>query len=517
VFESLLPDVADSPAIDLLEIDQFDQLQREFPSMYRRIFSDPKAPRTVIVIPSMSLDTGELAKIQGVLHYEERMLCLLMLLKLPRTEVIYVTSKPVDPAIVDYYLHLLPGVPAAHARRRLVMVACHDDSLTPLTKKILDRPEALETIRSAISFPQAAHMTCFNSTGLERTLAVRLSVPLYAADPELAEIGTKSVGRRVLRDAGLSVPDGIEDIRDADGLVDAVIELHGRNPMLETAVVKLNEGFSGEGNALLDLSGLAEAGSLRSEAQSRIRERLRCVAEDEIPERFISKIAQMGAIIEAKITGKRFRSPSVQMRIDPTGAIALVSTHDQVLSGLDGQVFEGCTFPARPSYRLHLHDAGFRVAEALRDAGVIGRFAVDFVTVKDRGSWSHHAIEINLRKGGTTFPYLMLDFLTNGTYDPDTGVFRTPTGDSRSYYATDNLVHDSYRDLTPTELIDLAVLNGFLYDAPSQQGLVLHLMGAAREHGKIGIVSIADERRTALQRYRSATAALTRHAGSIQT
>jgi hypothetical protein len=200
------------------------------------------------------------------------------------------------------------------------------------------------------------------------------------------------------------------------------------------------------------------------------------------------------------------------MRIDPTGAIAIVSTHDQVLSGLDAQVFEGCTFPARPSYRLDLHDAGLRVARELRNAGVIGRFAVDFVTVKEGDSWTHHAIEINLRKGGTTFPYLMLEFLTNGSYDPDTGVFRTPTGDARSYYATDNLVRDAYRGRSPTDLIDLAVFNGFLYDAPSQQGLVLHLLGAAPEHGKIGIVSIADDRRHALQRYRSASAALTRHA-----
>ncbi len=515
MFESLAM-VSDRKRLDLAEIERFDRLQRSFPAMYRQVFSDPKAPRTVVVIPSMSLDIHELAKIDGVLHYEERMLCLLMLLKLPRTEVVYVTSRTIDQAIVDYYLHLLPGIPAAHARGRLHMISCEDSSLTPLTQKILDRPHIVEAIRQAVAFPAAAHMTCFNSTHLERTLAVRLSMPLYASDPELADIGTKSVGRRVLRKAGLSVPDGIEGIGDTEELVDAVVELHQRNPLLETAIVKLNEGFSGEGNALVDLRGMRESASIRHEARRRLHEELVCVAADEVPERFLSKIERMGAIIEAKISGKRFRSPSVQMRIDPTGAITLVSTHDQVLSGLDGQVFAGCTFPARPGYRLDLHDAGRRVARELRDAGVIGRFAVDFVTVRAQGSWRHHAIEINLRKGGTTFPYLMLEFLTNGTYDPDTGVFRTPTGDSRSYYATDNLVQDAYRGLTPAELIDLAVFNGFLYDAPSQQGLVLHLMGAVPEYGKIGIVSIADHRRLALQRYRSATAALTRHAEELR-
>ena len=511
MFESL-PLMEGPPSVDLLELERFDRLQRSSPAMYRQVFSDPKAPRTVVVVPSMSLDIVELAKIDGVLHYEERMLCLLMLLKLPARR--WCTSR------VGRWIRrswtttstCFPGVPAAHARSRLKMVSCEDSSLTPLTQKILDRPHVVEMIRTAVSYPAAAHMTCFNSTHLERTLAVHLSMPLYASDPELAEIGTKSVGRRVLRDAGLSVPDGVEGITDTDGLIDAVVDLHGRNPTLDTTIVKLNDGFSGEGNAVLDLRGLHESPSPRTEARRALFERLTCVAIDEIPERFLSKVEGMGAIVEEKISGRRFRSPSVQMRIDPTGAIAIVSTHDQVLSGLDAQVFEGCTFPARRSYRLDLHDAGHRVAQELRNAGVIGRFAVDFVTVREGDTWTHRAIEINLRKGGTTFPYLMLEFLTNGSYDPDTGVFRTPTGDARSYYATDNLVRDAYRGRSPTDLIDLAVFNGFLYDAPSQQGLVLHLLGAAPEHGKIGIVSIADDRRHTLQRYRSASAALTRHA-----
>ena len=51
---------------------------------------------------------------------------------------------------------------------------------------------------------------------------------------------------------------------------------------------------------------------------------------------------------------------------------------------------------------------------------MIGRFAVDFVTVQDDGgSWTAYAIELNLRKGGTTHPFLTLQFLTDGQYDGD--------------------------------------------------------------------------------------------------
>jgi hypothetical protein len=46
----------------------------------------------------------------------------------------------------------------------------------------------------------------------------------------------------------------------------------------------------------------------------------------------------------------------------------------------------------------------------LRDKGVLGRFAVDFISVKNKNGWTHYPIEINLRKGGTTHPYIMLQF-----------------------------------------------------------------------------------------------------------
>ena len=82
-----------------------------------RVFADPKARRTVVVIPSMSLDHEELAKLRGASRYEERFLCLLMLLQLPATPVVYITSEPVAASIVDYYLGL-------DARRRPARRTC---------------------------------------------------------------------------------------------------------------------------------------------------------------------------------------------------------------------------------------------------------------------------------------------------------------------------------------------------------------------------------------------------------
>ena len=104
----------------------------------------------VLVIPSLTLDSEVLMRISGVHHYEERMLCLLLLLRMPRSRVIYVSSTPIAESIIDYYLHLLPGVPPTHARQRLVLIACHDASNRPLTEKILERPRILARIRDAM-------------------------------------------------------------------------------------------------------------------------------------------------------------------------------------------------------------------------------------------------------------------------------------------------------------------------------------------------------------------------------
>src|SRR3712207_1899453 len=75
------------------ETSAFEDLQARLTQMFQG-FSDPDAPRTVLIVPSLSMDREVLANISGVHHYEERMLCYLMLLRLPRTQVIYVTSYP---------------------------------------------------------------------------------------------------------------------------------------------------------------------------------------------------------------------------------------------------------------------------------------------------------------------------------------------------------------------------------------------------------------------------------------
>ena len=106
-----------------------------------------RRPRQIVVVPSLSLDQAELMKIKGVHHYEERLLFSLIRLRNPETRLIYVTSQPLHPSIVDYYLELLPGIP------RVRMRAIASTYLQPMThrlslclEKILARPRSHTTL-----------------------------------------------------------------------------------------------------------------------------------------------------------------------------------------------------------------------------------------------------------------------------------------------------------------------------------------------------------------------------------
>lgn len=485
---------------DAGELDAFAALQARLPELYTRQFSDPLVPRSVVVVPSLTFDVGELMKIDGVNHYEERMLCMLMLLRLPRTQVVYVTSQRIDPAVIDYQLHLLADVPVGHARARLHLFACNDASPTPLTQKLLARPRLLDRIKRAIGDPRAAHLACFTSTPLERSLAVRLGIPLYGCDPALLALGTKSGSRELFRAAGVPTPAGYEHLRDEPDVVEALGALKRACPTMDRAVVKLEEGFSGEGNAVFSFAG-AE-GDLDSFIRRELPRRLRFEASGERWESYRAKLEQMGGVVERFIDGPDKRSPSVQYRIDPTGTLSLVSSHDQVLGGDGGQVFLGCRFPADAAYRGEIQALGARAGALLRREGVIGRISIDFVSVKEGDAFVHYAVEINLRKGGTTHPFMMLQYLTDGALDSDSGLFRTPSGEPRYYYATDNVQKASYCGLLPEDLIDIVVEQGIHFRGTTQQGVVFHLISAASEFGKLGMVCIGDSPDEAERLYR---------------
>jgi len=486
---------------------EFDRLQKKLVPLWKSIERFNQDPQTIVVVPSMSIDAiGSGAVMQA---YEERFLFLLLLLRQPRARLIYVTSQTILPSIIDYYLDLLPGVIPSHARQRLFLIAPLDGSVRPLSDKLLARPRLIERIRSLIMDPDRAHLVPFNTTNREKELALRLGIPMYGADPKFFPLGTKSGCREIFMEENVPHPLGEENLATKEDVVEAIARMRATKPSIKQVLVKLNEGVSGEGNAVIDLTGLPAPGNAKEAAM--LEERLRAMQfelEGVTYDSYMEKLQEREAVVEERIMGEEFRSPSVQLRVTPLGRVELLSTHDQLLGGPSGQSYLGCVFPADTGYAALITREAAKVARRLAKEGVIGRFALDFVVVRSNGKWEPYAIEINLRKGGTTHPFLTLQFLTDGKYDPDTATFTAPNGQQKFFVASDHVESPAYRTLTPDDLFDIVVRRNLHFDQTRQTGVVYHMMSALGELGRMGLTAVGNSHEDARAIYTRALAVL---------
>jgi len=501
------------PKIVTQSQDQFDHLQKKLVPLWKSIERFNQDPQTIVVVPSISIDAiGAGAVMQA---YEERFLFLLLLLRQPKARLIYVTSRAILPSIIDYYLALLPGIIPSHARQRLFLPSPLDGSARPLSDKLLERPRLIEQIRSLIIDPDRAHLVPFNTTRREKELALRLGIPMYGADPKFFPLGTKSGCRKLFQDEDVAHPLGQENLGSEDTLIEAIMEMRASKPSIKQVLVKLNEGVSGEGNALVDLTGLPPSGDPKE--RSALEDRLRAMQfelEGITYDSYMKKLKERKGIVEERITGEEFRSPSVQLRVTPLGRVELLSTHDQLLGGPSGQSYLGCTFPADNGYASLITREAAKVGKRLAKEGVIGRFALDFVVVRSNGKWDPYAIEINLRKGGTTHPFLTLQFLTDGAYDPETATFTAPNGQQKFFVASDHVESPLYRSLTPDDLFDIVVRHDLHFNQTRQTGVVFHMMSALGEMGRTGLTAVGNSHEEAKAIYARAVAVLDQEAQS---
>lgn len=459
--------------------------------------------RTVVVAHSISLDVPD-HLVPVFPAYEERFLCLVLsLLRAPRSRVVYVSSQPIHPRVLDYYFALVPELDTAEARGRFVNVSLVDGRKVPLSRKLLARPGVLTRVRDLVGEPEVAFILPYCMTPDEVELALALDLPIFGSDPDLLWLGTKKGSRRVFEEENVPHPAGLE-VDGAGDLARAVRELSERRPGARGAVLKLDNGVSGFGNALVDLQA----------AQDDLRAAVELEDSELSVDEYLEALDTEGGIVEERIEGETFRSPSVQLRMSPAGQVDIMSTHDQVLGGPHGQTYFGCHFPADQEYAERIAAEALKVGRRLAREGVIGRAGLDFVAVKENGTWAPYALEVNLRCTGTTHTFWALQALTDGVYDPLAGEYRTRVGELKHYAATDHLDSSAYESLTPDDLLDVVAERGLGWDPERQTGVCLHMVSAIAVAGRIGLTAIGDTLDEARQRYYDVKAAVDEAAGA---
>ncbi|MBA2274898.1 MAG: ATP-grasp domain-containing protein [Actinobacteria bacterium] len=451
---------------------------------------------TMVVLPSLTFPVKELSKIVAIQHYEERMLCWLLELDDPDVQIVYVSSVRIDPAIIDYYLGFLDD--PFDAARRLHLMSLDNAEPRPLSVKLLERPEVLADMRSLVSRTSRPYVWPFNVTVWEAEVASIIEAPVYGPHPDLIPLGSKSGSRNIARDAGVPVLRGAEDLTSVEEVEIALFGLKRALPAGASAVIKLNNGFSGQGNAIIGLDSLTIPLSASG---------LTFCASEESWTSFTETIIREGAVVEELVRSPNVLSPSVQMKITTDHRLEMISTHDQILGGLEDQVYLGCRFPARRSYRTAIQDNARRIGQVLAKKGVIGSFGIDFIVVPCGGEPRIYVSEINLRMGGTSHPFYMASRVTQGQYEAGSGEL-IAGGRAKFYVATDNLKSRNLIGLTASEAIGALERRALGYNRKSRTGALLHLLGALEGYGKVGVTCIGNSTEEANALYAEVVRAL---------
>ena len=385
-----------------------------------------------------------------------------------------------------------------------------------LSEKICHRPRLLDRLRSMIR-PGLTVLSVLRGTRHEMRISKALGIPVYSADPEDQIWGTKSGSRTLFRQLAIPCADGTYDAcRDVEGLISRILAVTLRNPTARRGVVKLNEGFSGKGNAVIDLSAIQQLSTPDSTPETvRLRLAMRKALETmdfccrgRTWEDFSAEIRQMGAIFELFVEGDTIASPSVQVVVNEDFSVDVLSTHEQIL---EKQVYVGCRFPAGEAYRKKLMMYGKMVGDFFAEKKITDHFSVDFICVRHSThfTWDVNAIEINLRITGTTHPWMTLKLLTHGSTDEISGVFYSDTLQERCYVSSDCIQSENLKKLVPMDIKDIFDKRKDLNWCPDRQtGIVCHLLGCVSDNGKIGMTSIARTPYRAQQQFDRAVAFL---------
>jgi hypothetical protein len=453
-------------------------------------------PHVLVALPSFSVGETPLS------HYADRipalehryLLAQLMLPRIESCEMVFISSEAPTQEVLDYYRSLVPPERRAAMHERFRLVEVPDRSARAVAAKLLDRPDLVAELRASFR-GRPVFIEPWNVTADEVRLAELLAAPINGTAPELWPLGFKSAGRRLFKEAGVPVPYGVEDVRSVDEVLESIDRIIAERPDAAGVVIKTDDSVAGDGNQVIRFHGAYSHDALRARLEA-------------LPGWYLSDLAH-GGVVEELVTGVAFTSPSVQADIQPNGQPVVLATHEQVLGGDNGQVYVGCRFPADVAYAPLLGRFGEAVGGVLGRRGAIGRFSVDFAAAqRPGGEWDVFALEINLRKGGTTHPYATLRNTAPGRYDVASGEWRTLDGSVRCYESTDNLVDPAWRGRAPGSVIEAVRAAGLQFDPGAQVGVVLHMLSCLAIDGRFGATAIGTSRAHAAELYAATVAAV---------
>lgn len=485
---------------------QFEKIQRVLSYNKKLSNYNYRGERTFVVVSGLNSDSYNLSQVKGLDHYEERMLFFLFLLKYKRTKIIYVTSKNFNTKLFDYYISLISNDPKEikSIKSRLKHIEVTKNYIKPisLTERLLNDEKALRTIKENIFNAKTAVLRCYYPSEIERKLALKLNMPLFGSKEKFDYVGTKSGSRKVFRLTGLNLIPGYSYLKSFPELRLAMAKLMKNHPYYKRLVIKLDQCASGRGNCIFNVKDFLNDYdieiSVKTDVQKlakKIKLHFKEYASFQQPEQkfgdYVREFNRIGGIVELFIPGEIKYSPSVQVYISAEKKAKVISTHEQILGGVDKQKYLGCSFPSLPEHRKIIIKEAKKVADWMAKKGMIGHFGVDFIVTHNikTNKVKTHPIEINLRKGGTTHPFRIAFYLTRAKYDSKKGILfcgKLPI----HYQSMDLIESENYKGIDPMKLVELVHNSSISFNENNKKGALVYMPGMAKEFGRFGALAI---------------------------
>ncbi|XP_028561213.2 IQ domain-containing protein H isoform X1 [Podarcis muralis] len=508
--------------------------------------------RTIIHIPSLGYAHSVREATPDFTIYQGTQFGRLCEIRDPNVDVIYICPYPLSDEMLHYYntfLGLQPAVISGSPKD----IGDLQDRFKILTPEAINsfpnRPMSLatflkyspKTIKRIKKLIQGTDAYIVGGLLSQDDLAVadELNVPILGPTPEVAQLySSKSGSKRVFAAACVPVPPGHYDIYSRQQMLEVISQLIIDYPEVKRWVFKVDSDFEGNGTAFCDISEHLKCypwlqreirrygpeiwklqwaqepalAKISQELPGLLAQHAQAVNEKRFPTwgKFLQTFVSQGGIIEAFPPSDSITSLKVDMLIEPTGEISMVSSGDQFHA--DGPLRStGTTLPQCSVEPRVLNGLCLQIGEACRSRGVVGYFSIDFVTFIHPQTMGQQvwAVDLDLHYSDHLALTQVLLYVTNGTLDcklsrfecqviPSKPKSRRPPKEppqpatvSRYVAMSNSIRHANFSLIYYNVFLHMCKAHGVGYDVQQKEGTVFTLF-EDHKRLKFGIITIGE-------------------------